>query len=316
MPCYEPLRAGLVETPKGKRVIFSEKEFIKYPKRKALSLACGRCIGCRIERARQWAVRLSHENALHEESCFLTLTYNDENLPSSGSIDVPTCQKFLKRLRAKLYPKKIRHFLVGEYGEKMERPHYHAIIFGHSFPDKVLVKESHSKHGRVYNVYRSDLLDEVWKHGYCWIGSVTFDSASYVAKYCTKKITGKKAKLHYKGREPEFCIMSRGGRKAGGIGHGWIKEFSSDVYPWDEIIANGRPARPPRYYDRVVEASDPEVIKELKEKREAKAEEVEEIVLRSGARVKVAPGCNARRLLVRKEVAEAKEKMKRRKIHE
>lgn len=301
-----------METPSGRKLVFSEQEFIQHPRRKGLSLPCGRCIGCKLEKARQWAVRLSHEAQLHEEVSFITLTY--EKPPKGVSVDVPTCQKFLKRLRARLHPKKIRHFLVGEYGELMDRPHYHAIIFGHSFPEKTRARSSRSRKGKVHTLFRSDFLDEVWGLGHCWIGNVSFDSCAYVAGYCVKKVTGPKAARHYEGRAPEFAIMSRGGKHKRGIGHEWIKKFASDVYPDDEIISNGKPCRPPRYYDRVLEADNPGLLEVIKKKRETEAETLEEQIDReTGEIIEVLMGPNYKRLNVMQQVAEAKQKMRRRK---
>jgi len=300
MPCYEPLRACMVKGPEGPRLVFNRNAVGK-----ALSLPCGRCIGCRLERSRQWAVRLVHENKMHESSCFLTLTYDEDHLPGDGSISVSACQDFMKRLRSRIAPIKVRFFLCGEYGEKLGRPHYHLILFGYDFPDKVKLEE---KDGKI--LYSSEMLDDIWGNGGCRIGEVTFDSAAYVANYATKKITGAKAQEHYQGRKPEFLLMSR----RPGIGRGFIERFMSDVYPSDEVIVKGREARPPRYYDQVLESRNPDLLAVLKLRREAAAEKLEEMVLKSKEIVHVAPGRNARRLAVRRRVTEAKLRLKSRKL--
>jgi len=311
MPCYSPLSACVVSGPQGRTLSFT---FV--PGAKALSLPCGRCIGCRLERARQWAVRLMHEAELHDAACFLTLTYSPEFLPKNGSIDVRTCQLFLKRLRARIAPIKIRFFLCGEYGEKFERPHYHMILFGYDFPDKVKLVSP----GEL-TLYRSDLADRVWRLGGVRIGAVSFESAWYVANYATKKIAGEQAADHYKGRVPEFLLMSRGGRNGHGIGHGWIKSFLGDVYPMDEVVVRGRSTRPPRYYDALIKrhAADEfppgewtKLLESIQASREAKADELQAFTLKSGDVVHVAPSRNARRLAVRKRVAEAKLRQKTR----
>lgn len=244
---------------------------------------------------------------MHDENSFVTLTYAPEHLPKNGSLSVEDCQLFLKRLRARLEPKKIRFFLAGEYGEKLSRPHYHTILFGVDFPDKVPL-ETQGEHTQ----YDSPLLREVWGKGEVRIGSVTFDSASYVANYATKKIVGKGAAEHYQGRKPEFLLMSRGGRRAGGIGRSWIERFASDVYPSDEVIVRGVQARPPRYYDLYLEKNNPTLLESIKQKREAQSEVLESMRLKSGVSVAVAPSRNARRLAVRKQVATAKAELKRR----
>lgn len=298
MPCYSPLRAVLITGPEGRRLAFNNKEGGK-----SVSLPCGRCIGCRLERARQWAVRIMHESKTHETNSFITLTYDPENLPANGTLNVEDPQRFMKRLRKKLSPLKIRFFLCGEYGEELSRPHYHAIIFGYNFPDKIQYSE---KNG--FTLYESKELSEAWGLGRCRIGNVTFDSAAYVANYATKKITGPPAADHYKGRKPEFLLMSR----RPGIGKSWYEKFSSDVYPSDEVIINGKQTRPPRYYDNLYEKADPVSMGSIKISRELKAEKLEAYLLKNGVTVYVAPGRNARRLLARQKVAEAKASLKSR----
>lgn len=245
-----------------------------------------------------------HERSLHEDASFITLTYRDEDYPWNGSLHVPTVQMFMKRLRAKVAPTRIRFFLCGEYGESSGRAHYHAIIFGFSFPDKVLWKED----GDI-RLYRSPLLDKVWGRGFCSVGEVSFDSAAYVANYATKKVVGKRAAAHYGGRTPEFLTMSR----RPGIGADWIKKFSSDVFPSDEVIVDGFPTRPPRFYDLALEKRDPKLWEEIRTKRSAAAELLEELVThKSGKTYMVRPCANARRLLVRETVAKAKASLKSR----
>ncbi len=318
-PCYAPLRACLVKTPEGNHISLKRDSYGK-----ALSLPCGKCIGCRLERARQWAVRLMHESECHIDCSFITLTYEKE--PFNGSIDVSVAQLFMKRLRAKIAPIKVRFFLCGEYGMictvcgngqkvceclrpvfEIGRPHYHAIIFGYDFPDKVLLSSN-----AELSLFRSDELDSVWGLGYCSIGSVTFDSCCYVAKYALKKIIGKKAKVHYKGRLPEFLTMSR----RPGIGAEWIKKFTSDVFPSDEVIVNGFPGRPPRFYDLFLEAEDPEMYERLKLKREEDADAVEkEVSCRTPGWIDLKDvSRNLRRIEVRRIVAEAKASLKSRKL--
>lgn len=317
MPCYSPLRACLVEGPQGRRLEFGSKA-----SGKALSLPCGRCIGCRLERSRQWAVRIMHEAKMHEVSCFLTLTYDPEHLPKDGSLSVDECQRFLKRLRARIAPTRVRFFLCGEYGEVCElcgegrkvclcprpvfglgRPHYHAILFGYDFPDRVLVPGA-----RKHPIFSSSLLSETWGNGFASIGSVSFDSAAYVANYATKKVTGEKAQDHYRGRRPEFLLMSR----RPGIGRTFVERYVSDVYPSDTVVVKGVVSRPPRYYQKVALQLCWQSTADLLARREAEAERLEEYVLKSGDRVFVAPGRNARRLAVRKLVAEAKAQLKSR----
>lgn len=268
MPCYSPLRAYYSRTlnPSGKRsLVFTPNQAID---QNPVDISCGQCIGCRLERSRNWAVRCVHEASLYENNCFITLTYDNENLPKDGSLDKTHFQKFMKRLR-KTSNEKIRFFQCGEYGEKNLRPHYHACLFNYDFSDKVLY--------RVVNgnrLYTSASLQRLWPFGFNTIGDVTFDSAAYVARYITKKILGKDAWKSYcdvnyktgeitKELEPEYTTMSR----RPGIGKPWLEKYKSDVYPLDYVVINGKKVPTPKYYDKLLEVQDPELLEDLKERR-------------------------------------------------
>lgn len=269
MPCYHPISAVVQgTTPNGKQnIAFSRKTHL-YPKHKQLQLPCGQCIGCRLERSRQWAVRVIHEASTCEHNCFITLTFNDENLNPNLSLDKPKgsrFQKFMKRLRKKYHPKPIRFIHCGEYGEKLDRPHHHACLFNHDFKDKELLRENQG-----VKLYTSETLQKLWPYGYSTIGDVTFDSASYVARYITKKINGALAKDHYKGKIAEYITMSR----RPGLGKAWYDQYKdTDVYNRDEIIIRDNiKCKPPKYYDSLYELDNPEKIITIKDIRKAKAQ--------------------------------------------
>lgn len=205
---------------------------------------------------------------MHKESCFITLTYSDENLPLDQGLHKEHHQKFIRDLRYQVRPSKIKYFLAGEYGEKLGRPHYHAIIFGYDFKDKKLWKMTKGN-----PLYHSHLLQQVWKKGYTSVGTVTLQSARYVASYCNKKVTGARAAEHYtkshliSGNEveviPEYAAMSNG------LGKSWLEKFEGDVYPSDNLIHQGKKVKTPRYYDK---QQDPELIEFIKEKRRKRLE--------------------------------------------
>lgn len=211
------------------------------------SIPCSQCIGCRLERSRQWALRCVHEASLHDSNLFLTLTYNDENLPPYNSLNPLHTQLFLKKLRKK-FGSGIRFYLTGEYGEETLRPHYHAIMFNFSLPDLRFYKKNYD--GQI--LHTSALLDKVWGHGECKVGSVTFDSAAYVARYVVKKVTGKSAAAHYGNRVPEFSRQSL----KPGIGAAWYEKYVHETYPSDFIVYDGVRMRPPKAYDRRLEKDD------------------------------------------------------------
>lgn len=222
--------------PSGKRsIVFNSSEgFNDRP----LQIPCGQCIECRLERSRQWAMRCVAEASLWTDNIFLTLTYDDFHLPVNFSLVKRDLQLFFKRLR-KEYGSGIRYFAAGEYGDKSQRPHYHAIIFNFKPYDGENVHLS----GRP--LYISRTLARIWPYGFHSYGDVTFESAAYVARYCLKKLTGPLAE-NYGLREPEFALMSR----RPGIGSGWFDKYYKDVYPGDRfIIRDGQVMNPPRYFD-------------------------------------------------------------------
>lgn len=254
MACYHPLPGWYSRTrnASGKRsIVFNERDGI--PCRPVL-LPCGTCLGCKLEYSRQWAVRCMHEHKLHETSSFVTLTYDDKHIDPQGSLRPDDFTKFMKRLRH-TFPF-VRYFQCGEYGETLQRPHHHAILFGVHFQDQRFLKER-----KDTTLYRSDLLDSIWQQGQCTTGNVTFESAQYVARY-TMKETGDPY-----GRVPQYCTMSR----RPGIGSDWVRLYRSDVYPSDEVIVNGIPSRPPRYYDNQAEKEIPATFTRIKAKRRAEA---------------------------------------------
>jgi len=276
MTCFHPLQAyKLGSKPNGKASIV-----FKFPIGvdlvEELKVPCGRCIGCRLERSRQWAVRCLHESKSHEDNCFITLTYDDEHLPRDRSLDVKVFQDFVKRMRKKVG--KFRYFHCGEYGEKEFRPHFHACIFGYDFPDKKFLKRTNTGS----NLYRSDILEKLWTFGFSSIGSVTFESAAYVARYIVKKVNGIEAESHYLNmnnfvcedtgeiypKKPEYTTMSR----RPGIGSIWFDKFQSDVFPSDEVIVRGKQMRPPKYYDGKLEMINPGLFEVIKASRVEEAE--------------------------------------------
>ena len=137
MACVTPLQGwkSRKRLPSGKRgVTFKYGESYSDMR---IEVACGRCIGCRKEYARQWAMRCLHEASLFDENSFVTLTYDDKHLPAGGTLVKRDVQLFLKRLRRKFSDRTIRYFFSGEYGGDTLRPHYHGCLFGFAFPDQV-----------------------------------------------------------------------------------------------------------------------------------------------------------------------------------
>lgn len=285
MTCFHPLQALVIgQRPNGKQLlrVLKKTEHVYPVPDTRLSLPCGQCVDCRLERSRQWAVRCMHEAKCHDFNCFITLTYDEGNLPRGRSLDVADFQNFMRSFRKRVKTKshlkkfgfncnKIRYYHCGEYGEIYFRPHYHACIFGYDFPDKVFWKQT--KCGS--KLYRSKLLEELWPFGFSSIGDVTFESAAYVARYILKKVNGIDKPFHYRSiascdddgvllsKSPEYTTMSR----RPGIGSLWYDKFSSDVYPSDEVIVRGKQCRPPKFYDSKLELANPGLFEVIKASR-------------------------------------------------
>lgn len=244
-------------------------------------VSCGRCYGCRLDYARNWAIRIMHESKYHQQNSFITLTYRDADLvegisKTTGNIRAtlhpPHLRNFWKRFRKEGHD--IRYFACGEYGDKLHRPHYHACLFGYDPPDK---KPYSSKNG--FTIFSSDILDDIWTHGDVRIGALSIESASYVARYMMKKLNGPEA-VYYQdeGIHPEFCRMSR----RPGIGNKHFQDFKSDIFPTDSVVLkNGQKVRPPRYYSALLENENPELYELIKaQRKEAQSENEDAFNLR------------------------------------
>ena len=272
MPRYSPLKGWRARTTNesGKRgIVFNHREaFTDLP----VEIACGQCIGCRVDRSKAWAIRCVLEASQHQQNCFITLTYDDEHLPTDGSLNVEHWQKFMKRLRKAYGGKRIRFYHCGEYGDENSRPHYHACLFGHQFEDQVLYSERNG-----VRLYYSERLEKIWGKGFCTVGDVTFESAAYVARYVMKKVTGDRAADHYLSLNPitgviseiapEYTTMSR----RPGLAADWYEKFKSDVFPDDFIVINGKQMKVPQFFDAIHEREDLEGHLAIKGRRRAAA---------------------------------------------
>lgn len=269
MACYRPLRA--FKAPGG-GVSFNPKSgFVD----RELNLPCGQCIGCRLERSRQWAVRCMHEAQMHRASCFVTLTYRTS--PPGGSLERGAFPGVVKRLRRAHPGVRLKYFHCGEYGAELGRPHYHGLIFGYDFPDKTLWKHS----GEGNPQWRSKELEELWPHGFSMIAACTFETAAYTARYCTKKVTGESSADHYKGREPEFMSCSKG------IGEEWLARYGAETYRDDTVVVRGRESRPPRYYDKKWKLAQPESWRRVELERIARGNTRAQVADRTADRLAV-----------------------------
>lgn len=240
---------------------------------------CRQCMGCRIDKSKEWSVRCMHELQMHNGiGSFLTLTYAPDQLPKNSSVVMSDLQKFLKRLRKHFKGTTVRHFSCGEYGDnggepELGHPHYHCIIFGVDFDADKYAWKTVMHNRQKYTYWRSSTLEKLWPYGYSIIGDVTQQSTAYVARYITKKINGDLKDKHYTRIDketgevlevmPEFVAMST----RPGIGASWLEKYYSDVFPSDECIIEGKKYKVPKYYLDWYEKHFPDEWEELKQKR-------------------------------------------------
>lgn len=259
MPCYNPIAAIRSTKPNksGKFPLILLTKGID-TNQGEMKIPCGQCIGCRLEKSKEWAIRCVHESMMWDENCFLTLTYDEEHLPKNKSVDKRDLQKFFKRLRKKYEPKIIRYYACSEYGEETLRPHYHAALFNHDFTDK---QEWKNTPGGV--LYVSKEANEIWRLGNVIVGTLTFESAAYIARYIAKKITGKMANDHYGVRELPSQYMSR----RYGLGKAWTECYGKELLESGSVVVRGVECKQPRFYDNILERVDPESLRTIKERR-------------------------------------------------
>ncbi|MCL2440323.1 MAG: hypothetical protein FWD14_01150 [Treponema sp.] len=204
-----------------------------------MKVPCGKCMNCRISRAREWATRLLHElDAWQGKGLFVTLTYDEEFLPPGGSLDKKELQRFFKRLRRDLNGERIKYFASGEYGDTSNRAHYHAIVY--------------------YSCCSNDIKHSIkrcWPLGHIKFGTVTYDSCRYVAGYITKKLNGPAGEAHYNGRTPPFQLQSQG------IGLEWAEKNKKYLQNKLGITVKGVEVGLPRYYVKKLDLN----VKKIKE---------------------------------------------------
>lgn len=242
MRCTSPRTVGFKAD--GQTLCWSPKDFSN--EYATFQLPCSKCLECRLEYSRQWAIRCVHEAQMHEKNVFITLTYEDEKLISPKLV-YSDFQKFMKKLR-KVQNEPIGLFVTGEYGEKNKRPHWHAIIFNWHPTDGVYKYSNH----RGDRVYSSETLSKLWGNGVADYGSVTLQSAGYCARYAAKKL------VHGKDDEHDYHPISKKSSKHA-IGKKWIEKFHADVFSYGKLeLPDGTSTTIPRYYEKWYEKHHPE----------------------------------------------------------
>lgn len=208
-----------------------------YLKDKKMLVPCRKCSQCKLNRARDFAVRCYFESLLHRDNSFITLTYDVENNPQV--LKKEHFVLFLKNLRRQLSyhynVDNIKYFGCGEYGETTFRPHFHICLFGFSFPDKVHVTSSR----KGYPICKSDFLDKIWQKGICTVQEFTSNTSVYSALYSAKSF---KKIPQFLVDFPEFIKASQN------LGVSSFEKKAESFLQTDTIYIDGKSYKIPNYY--------------------------------------------------------------------
>lgn len=257
MACYHPVPARREDS--GRVVIWPQLGTAD------MSVPCGGCIGCRLERSQMWSLRARHEASCWDHNVFLTLTYDEERLPPFGFLNPKHPRKFIKALRDALYRSKyspnsagnpIRYFGCGEYGSQRRRPHYHLLLFNLLLTDR-------ERYGQ--STYTSRLVSDLWQYGSHLCGDVTPESCAYTAGYATKKLTDPLPSYvvdtttgEVFDRPKEFPMMSL----KPAIGQAWYDKYKSELRH-GYCVVDGAKLSVPRLYRKKLAAEDPAAFEEM-----------------------------------------------------
>lgn len=258
------------------------KDFIDIP--------CGQCLACRLNHAKEWSDRCLLEANYHKSNYFVTLTYNNDNVPTSTYIDengeIHYCQTlrkkdfqlFMKRLRKALKKDNkplIKYLACGEYGSQTKRPHYHAIIFGLQLDDLCF----HSRTKKGCNIFTSEFLNKIWPFGFVSIGEATKDSMGYVARYTTKKINLTDNDIYDKlNLEKEFLLSS----KRPALGLRYLEDNQDKFIDYGHIylptVDGSISIGSNKYFNKKLDEINPDYV-DIREKRRLEAIKQEEVEL-------------------------------------
>ncbi len=266
MSCTQPITVWQALDPERDQQItfkpqhsYAEREF---------KIPCGsKCDGCLISRSMQRAVQIYCELVITDTpSYFITLTFNDENMPPNYSLDKSLITKAIKLMRKKI--SKFRFFQIQEYGGSTQRPHGHMVVFGLDIPDLELYRE------KPYLTYTSQILSECWPHGHVELNLLTIQTCIYIAQHDAAKIL-KPIPYHelkilesetgefFTDREPE----SKSSSNRPGIGHDYYQKYKSEIYTTDSIVIDAMQFPVPKYFDTLLKREDPKLYEQIKQSR-------------------------------------------------
>jgi len=256
MPCYHPIPAEIQYESRGgepprRRMALHPKDSDGWKRSATHWLRCGKCLECREMNQQYLAIRIKHEARRHEHNQFLTLTYNENNVPDGLQKEHMT--KFWKRLRYHIGVKK--YLECGEYGDETHRPHYHAAALGLEIND---LKKWDTESSR------SETVEKIWGNGIVTISELTWGRMKYVAGYVLKK-AGYRKQLYCTEEGEELEAPYR--KMSQGLGAEWIKKYKSDLR--NGYLQEDNVKYPiPRYYMDKIKETDPTLTKYIEEQKQ------------------------------------------------
>lgn len=183
-------------------------------------IPCGKCYNCRKRQRQEWRNRIELENnnqqKIGNNAYFITLTYDDEHLPKDLKLHKEDFQNFMKKYRQNT-KEDIKYYACGEYGDRFQRPHYHAIIW----------IQDDLKESRIQ-------IQKSWNKGRIQVDMANPGTIAYVAGYVDKKLN--------KDTSQEFTLMSKGIGKLNENDKEKIYQNKGKIY-----LRNGNITNCPRY---------------------------------------------------------------------
>ena len=280
---------------------------------KYIKVPCNHCWACQLKYSAEWATRIMLESQKYEQNYYITLTYDQKNVPIAEQTSweqydpdpedphgpkIKTKQTrendgtwgytlypedmntFINSLRKRFERKGhegIKYFYCGEYGTETQRPHYHIILMNVPLNETKFYDPWIDDNWKAH--WKSTELEELWGKGIIDVCELEWSCAAYVARYCTKKIelSGDKTIYLENGKFPEFIRMSKG------IGFDYFEKHYKEIYKNDELIlktikGNAGSIKPPRAYDKRLEEADPELYRKIKKSREKASKRTDQIL--------------------------------------
>lgn len=154
------------------------------PRTLLVPVGCGKCMECKKQKGRAWAVRLQEDIRIKQDVTFVTLTFSNESIKElyqavmeeregeeitgydlDNAIAKKGTRRFLERWR-KQTGKSIKHWLVTE--------------LGHQGTENIHL------HGLIYSADRQ-MIEKTWAYGYVFCGTyVNEQTINYMCKYVMK----------------------------------------------------------------------------------------------------------------------------------